>query len=323
MTADGSTQRTRSQGAALTRCEHWIKSERRFGYQVWKTCATASSVIAPARVVRIFSSRLIPMSDETVPSALGILPSSKGSYTPPAGVFASTHWSVVVRAGAATTAEAMTGLDQLCRQYWQPLYYFVRRRGHNREDAQDLTQGFFARILEKGLIGAANRERGRFRTFLLTSLSNYLADEWDRANRQKRGGGQQFLSLEHAASAEELLPPDTSTPDQLFERRWAQAVLEVVLQRLRTELDGRDGQGRFDLLKEFLFSHRGEVSYADAAKRLGLSESATKSAIFRLRQRYGQLSLPASGKTFNRICRTDGRKKSPFRHEADRVRKTR
>jgi RNA polymerase sigma-70 factor (ECF subfamily) len=142
------------------------------------------------------------------------------------------------------------------------------------------------------LIGVADRERGRFRTFLLTALQNYLSDEWDRMNRQKRGGGQQFLSLEHAGNAEagyQLLPPDNTTPDQLYDRRWAQAVLEVVLRRLRKEFEARDGSGRFDALKEFLFGDRGQVSYAEAAARVGLSESATKSAIYRLRQRYGEL----------------------------------
>jgi len=197
-----------------------------------------------------------------------------------------------MRAGTVTTIDSMAALDRLCNQYWQPLYYFVRRRGYTKQDAQDLTQGFFARLLDKGLIWAADRERGRFRTFMLTALQNYLTNEWDRMNRQKRGGGQQFLSLEQAGNAEagyQLLAPDTASPDQLFERRWAQALLQVVLRRLREEFDARDGRGRFDVLKEFLFSDRGQVSYADAAVRIGLSESATKSAIYRLRQRYGEL----------------------------------
>lgn len=131
------------------------------------------------------------------------------------GVFATTHWSVVARAGAATTVELTAALDRLCRQYWQPLYYFVRRRGYNEPDAQDLTQGFFARLLEKGSLEAADRQRGRFRTFLLTALGNYLANEWDRANRQKRGGGRHFLSFDEAVSAEagyQLLPRDTAIP---------------------------------------------------------------------------------------------------------------
>jgi RNA polymerase sigma-70 factor (ECF subfamily) len=209
-----------------------------------------------------------------------------------AGVFPTTHWSVVMRAGTATTEVSMAALDRLCHQYWQPLYYFVRRRGYTEQDAQDLTQGFFARLLDKGLIEAAERERGRFRTFLLTALQNYLTNEWDRMNRQKRGGGQEFLSLELAENAEagyQHLPPDTATPDQLYDRRWAQAVLEAVLRRLHEEFDARDGRGRFDVLKEFLFSDRGQTSYADAAARIALSESATKSAIYRLRQRYGEL----------------------------------
>ena len=218
-------------------------------------------------------------------------------------MFATTHWSVIVRAGATPTPDSAVALDRLCRQYWQPLYYFVRRRGHNEHDAQDLTQGFFARLLEKDLLGAADRKRGRFRTFLLAALENYLTNEWDRANRQKRGGDRQILSLDHTESAEEgyqLLPPDKATPDQIYEQRWAQAVLEAVLHRLREEFDGRDGSAKFDMLKEFLFSDRGEVSYAEAAARVGLSESATKSAIYRFRQRYGQLFAEEIAQTVER-----------------------
>src|SRR5262245_21024102 len=209
-----------------------------------------------------------------------------------AGVFATTHWSVVMRAGATSTEESVSALDRLCRQYWEPLYYFVRRRGYSEHDAQDLTQGFFARLLEKHSIGAADRERGRFRTFLLTALEHYLANEWDRANSQKRGGGQQFLSLEHTEDAEagyQHLASDNATPSQLYDRRWAEAVLETVLRRLREEFEQRDGTGRFEVLMQFLLSDRGEIPYADAAARVGLSESATKSAIYRLRQRYGAL----------------------------------
>src|SRR5262245_36247959 len=243
------------------------------------------------------------MSDKLDDQSSATSLNSERSGAKDGGVFATTHWSVVMRAGTAGTGEGSVALDRLCRQYWQPLYYFVRRRGYNEQDAQDLTQGFFARLLEKDLIGAADRERGRFRTFLLTALQNYLANEWNRANRQKRGGGQQFVSLEHADSAEagyQLLPPDTATPDQLYERRWAQAVLEAVLRRLREEFDERSGSGRFDVLKQFLFSDRGAVSYADAAKRVGLSESATKSAIYRLRQRYGELFAEEIAQTVTR-----------------------
>lgn len=208
------------------------------------------------------------------------------------GVFATTHWSLVLKAGSVTNEASLSALDRLCRQYWRPLYYFVRRRGYDEQESQDLTQGFFTQLLEKDLIGVADRGRGRFRTFLLAALQNYLSNEWDRANRQKRGGGQTILSLDQADSAEagyQLLPHDTASPDQLYERRWVQAILEVVLHRLREEFDGRHGRGRFDVLKEFLFTERGEISYADAARRLNLSESATKSAIYRLRQRYGEL----------------------------------
>jgi RNA polymerase sigma factor (sigma-70 family) len=217
---------------------------------------------------------------------------SKESGVRHGGVFATTNWSEVACAGGNTTSESLEALDRLCHQYWQPLYYFVRRRGYNEQDAQDLTQGFFAHLLEKRAIGVAGRERGRFRTFLLAALENYLANEWDRANSQKRGGGKQILSLEQTESAEagyQQLPSDHATPSQLYDRRWAEAVLERVLRRLEEEFDQRDGRGRFDILMPFLFSDRGEISYAEAATRIGLSESATKSAIYRLRQRYGVL----------------------------------
>jgi RNA polymerase sigma-70 factor (ECF subfamily) len=209
-----------------------------------------------------------------------------------AGVFATTHWSVVLRAGTDEAADASTALDRLCRQYWRPLYYFVRRRGYNEQDAQDLTQGFFSRLLEKHMLSAVDRGRGRFRTFLLTSLENYLANEWDKARRQKRGGDRQFIPLDDTGEAEagyQQLPTDMATPDQLYDRRWAQALLEAVLHRLRQEFGGTDHTGKFEVLKEFLFGDRGETSYAEAAARLGLSEAATKSAIYRLRQRYGEL----------------------------------
>jgi RNA polymerase sigma-70 factor (ECF subfamily) len=224
-------------------------------------------------------------------------PAGSGEHS--GGAFATTHWSVVGRVGASATVESVAALDRLCRQYWQPLYYFVRRRGYNEQDAQDLTQGFFTRLLEKGSIEAADRERGRFRTFLLAALQNYLANEWDRGNRQKRGGGQQFISFEEATSAEagyNVLPHDTAAPDRLYERRWAQGVLEAVLGRLRKEFDG----GKFDVLKQFLFGDRGEVSYTDAAARIGLSEAATKSAIYRLRQRYGELFADEIAQTVER-----------------------
>src|SRR6185369_4941165 len=136
------------------------------------------------------------MSDNLAPHGLVTRLGSERSGDRDAGVFPTTHWSVGMRAGTVTTIDSMAALDRLCHQYWQPLYYFVRRRGYNEQDAQDLTQGFFARLLEKRAIGVAGRERGRFRTFLLAALENYLANEWDRANAQKRGGGKQILSLE-------------------------------------------------------------------------------------------------------------------------------
>ncbi len=218
--------------------------------------------------------------------------SAAGNAKRDAGCFRTTHWSVVLQAGSGSAPEAGVALEQFCCQYWRPIYFYVRRRGYNADDARDLTQGFFARLLERGGIRMAEQGRGRFRTFLLAALDNFLANEWDRSNRLKRGGGQRVVSLDETAEADasyRLLDAGAATPDQIYDRRWAQTILETVLRRLREEFDHRGGGGRFEILKSFLFSHRGELSYADEAARLGLSDAAMKSAIYRLRQRYGEL----------------------------------
>src|SRR5262252_3998428 len=150
------------------------------------------------------------------------------------GVFATTHWSVVVRAGDSRSPEAAEAMERLCRTYWYPLYAFVRRKGHTHEDASDLTQAFFARFLEKRYLRSVDANLGKFRTFLLTSMTHFLANEWDKSQAQKRGGGCQFVALD-AASAEEryrLEPIERMTPETLFDRRWAQTVISVVLERL-------------------------------------------------------------------------------------------
>jgi RNA polymerase sigma factor (sigma-70 family) len=208
-----------------------------------------------------------------------------------APAFVTTHWSVVVAAAGADTTHAQAALERLCRTYWYPLYAYARRRGHSVEDAQDLTQAFFARLLERHWVGDADRERGRFRTFLLTAMSRFMADEWDKARAQKRGGGVSHIPLQlgNAETRYGCEPADGHTPEQDFERRWALTVLDTVLQRLRAEYE-REGKGElFAALNSTLVGGRESQPYAELAAPLGLSVGAVKVAVHRLRKRYRHL----------------------------------
>jgi RNA polymerase sigma-70 factor (ECF subfamily) len=200
------------------------------------------------------------------------------------GVFATTHWSVVVRAKDSQSPESELAMERLCRTYWYPLYVFVRRKGHGHEDACDLTQAFFARFLEKHYLRSVDAGLGKFRTFLLTSLTHFLSDEWDKSRAQRRGGGQRLLSLDEEAAEGryQLEPVDQATPESLYEQRWAQTVLGVVVERLAEESDEK----RFEVLKGFLLDDQGGVSYDEAAKQLNLSVPAITSAIHRMRGRF-------------------------------------
>lgn len=205
--------------------------------------------------------------------------------------FLTTHWSVVLMAGEHGSPNAVEALEKLCRTYWYPLYAFVRRKGHSPHDAQDLTQAFFARLLEKNYVAHADRERGRFRTFLLAALTHFLADEWDKARRLKRGGGREIVSFD-AASAEEryrLEPTDQPDAARLYERRWVTTLFDQVLARLEQEF--RDtGKGElFDGLKASLLAEDTGPSYAQLGKQLGLTEDAVKQAVHRMRRRYREL----------------------------------
>jgi RNA polymerase sigma-70 factor (ECF subfamily) len=207
-----------------------------------------------------------------------------GSAGQPGGVFATTHWSVVVRARDSQSPEAASAMERLCRTYWYPLYVFVRRKGHGHEDACDLTQAFFERFLEKRYLRSVDAGLGRFRTFLLTSLTHFLSDEWDKSQAQRRGGGHQIISLDEAAAEGRyaLEPGDQATPEDIFEQRWAQTVLSVVVDRLAAESDEK----RFEVLKGFLLDDKGDVSYDEAARSLDLSVPAITSAIHRMRARF-------------------------------------
>lgn len=207
--------------------------------------------------------------------------------------FLSTHWSVVLRVQDSDQGTAAAALDYLCRTYWYPLYAFARRSGNSPEDAADLTQEFFRQLLARGGLESASRERGRFRNFLLGSFKNLIANEWKRANRQKRGGGAETYSLDEADAEKRyrLEPADNRTPETVYDRRWAEAVLGRVIERLRTECDGAGPERawRFEVLKVFLLEDKGTVSLADAASQLGLSVIATKGVIHRLRRRYREI----------------------------------
>jgi RNA polymerase sigma factor (sigma-70 family) len=205
--------------------------------------------------------------------------------------FAATRWTVVLTAGHGLSPQAGRALEELCRTYWYPLYAYVRRRGHNPQEAEDLTQEFFARLLARNYLAGVDREKGKFRSFLLASLKHFLANEWDRAQAQKRGGGQPHLSLDTqtAETRYQSEPADDLTPEKLLERRWALALLDQVLARLRAEFVADDKEKQFDELKVWLTEGKGATSYAVAAARLGTTEGAAKVAVHRLRRRYREL----------------------------------
>lgn len=202
--------------------------------------------------------------------------------------FATTHWSVVVSAGDARSSQAERSLAVLCENYWFPLYAFVRRAGHSAEDAQDLTQEFFVRLLDKNFLAVADRQKGRFRTFLLTAVKHFLANEQDRARAKKRGGGQAIVSLEDLESRYGREPVDTLTPERIFERQWALALLNQVLSRLQAEMTANNKGLLFDTLKDHLTGNQ-SASHATIAARLGMTEGAIKTAAHRLRRRYRDL----------------------------------
>jgi len=206
-------------------------------------------------------------------------------------VFATTHWSVVAQAGQDDSQQSAAALEQLCRTYWYPLYAFVRREGHGPEEAADFTQEFFSRLLADNSLARVSPNKGKFRSFLLAAMKHLLANEWHRSQTQKRGGGAAHFSLDALAAEDryQLDPPDEATPEVLFDRRWAEALVDAVTARLQSEFSGAGMAARFQALKVFLLADEEPASYAQTAQQLGLTESAVKSAIHRMRQRYGEL----------------------------------
>ncbi len=205
----------------------------------------------------------------------------------------------MLAAGREKSPAAREALEELCRTYWYPLYLFVRRHGYGPQDAQDLTQDFFARLITKQHLARAQPARGRFRSFLLVGLKHFLADARDRAQAQKRGGGQVFVSLEReqAEGRYEREPKDELSPDRLFERRWAYTLLETVIARLGAEFSEAGKQAVFERLKPFLIGQGGDATYAQAAREMGLSEAAAKMTVTRMRRRYRELLCEEVAKT--------------------------
>ena len=190
-------------------------------------------------------------------------------------LFNTTHWSLV----GSAASEGDASLEALCQQYWQPVYVVARRAGHDVETAKDLTQGFFAKLLEQQWLKVADQEKGRFRTFLVTALKRYMVDEWRKERAAKRGGGQEVLQIDEEFA--EQVEVSDSSPDALFDRHWALALLDTALARLENE-----SGAEFFLLKGCLTAQRGEIDYGELAEKMEVKEGAARVAVHRLRKRY-------------------------------------
>lgn len=206
------------------------------------------------------------------------------------GQFAATHWSVVVTTGKSDLPQAAAALEKLCHIYWYPLYTYVRRQGNGPEDAEDLTQQFFSRLLEKNYLARADRNRGKFRTFLLRSLNNFLINEWKRASRLKRGGDLTFLSFDDHDTEERYSREQIAetNPVTAYDRQWAATLIDQVFSVLRSEYAAEKGQ-LFETLKVFIWGDASPVSYAEIGHALNLTEGAVKVAVHRLRKRFREV----------------------------------
>jgi RNA polymerase sigma factor (sigma-70 family) len=204
--------------------------------------------------------------------------------------FDTTHWSLVLAARTGHSPESRSALAQLCEAYWYPIYAFIRRQGHEADAALDLTQGFFTRLLEKGTLRHVDPELGRFRAFLIASVRHYLSNERDREEARKRSPGTSVLSLdaELAEGMYRVEPADALTPETLFERKWAMTVLERAMRRLADESPNGEGRRRFARLRGYLIAEQPGLPYSAAASELGMTENAVKTAVLRLRRRFGE-----------------------------------
>ena len=221
--------------------------------------------------------------------------------------FETTQWSLIRAAGRDPSEQAKEALEQLCQKYWQPLYVYIRRRVQNEADALDLVQAFFARLLEKHYLADADQNRGRFRSFLITAFKHFLANEWDKAKAQKRGGLHKIhslgLSVDDSVVSFEL---DVGvTPEQLYERQWARSLINLVKERLQAEYTKQKKKGLFDLLKDFLASDQ-QVKYIEVTEKLGMKEPAVRMAASRMRKRFRQLLREEIAHTVSNAEDVDG-----------------
>jgi RNA polymerase sigma factor (sigma-70 family) len=233
---------------------------------------------------------------------------SPGPGSSDAAGFAATRWTVVLTAARGKThTQATDALAELCRVYWYPLYAYVRRRGHSPQDAEDLTQEFFARLLARDFLKGVAPEKGKFRAFLLAAMKHFLSNQYDRSHAQKRGGGQTILSLDTPAAECRFRrePADDLTPERLYQRQWALTVLDRVLGRLQGEYTVGGKADLFDEIKGHLTGSRESARYAEGAGRLGMTEGALRVAAHRLRRRYRELLREEIAQTVQRPDEVD------------------
>jgi RNA polymerase sigma factor (sigma-70 family) len=219
---------------------------------------------------------------------LPMKPPSESNESAP-GVFFTTRWSLVLRAGDVDKQMAEAALADLCGNYWRPLYHFARRKGQSPEDAQDLTQGFIAKLLESGSFTRADRERGRFRTFLISAFVKYMSNQYRDQTAQKRGGQMLLASLDDPEVEADYTRQDTMTPERLYERSWALALLERVMLRLREEYEKAGRLRLWEVIEPHLAGGSARPGYAKMAAELGMGESALTVSVHRMRKRYGAL----------------------------------
>ena len=215
---------------------------------------------------------------------------SRTSHGNTPGLFPNTRWSVVLAARQQFSPESAAALETICHAYWHPLYAYARRSGQSRDDAQDLIQEFFCRLLEKRWLDSVDPDKGKLRSFLIVALKNFIIKEWRRASAQKRGGGQMPLQLD-TVFAESRLAADSNavTPEEIFDQQWALTLLDLTINRLRTEFTAAGKSTDFDALKNCLMAVRGTIDYAAVATQLGVNEGTARVAVHRLCKRFREI----------------------------------